>query len=146
MSEAEDKSDLIMNVEWTQTAIDAEYQLIDGRLNTLLVLNGILFGFFGIIVSDMADDDMQAQYVANTIPWVGVISSIVVGLSIFAGIQEINRYKRRRDEIFTRLKEFCDIAPLGAPSNGLPHFFGVLPAAILPVLLLAAWGVSMFVW
>lgn len=121
-----------------QTAIDSEYQLNDGRHNFLLFFHALMFGLLGVLLSREAPLAFPILSATDAVALAGIISAVVSGLSMYAGVFQIFHLKRLRQTRFPELRDSIQ-AQTGARINSVPHWLGILPYIFYPPALLLIW-------
>ena len=112
--------------------IDKEDELIDRRINWLLTSQSILFAAVGLSGNEVA------IIVLSVVPWVGLCSSFAIGVTVWAALLSITRYRNK-------LKKLCP--PRDDPEQYYPQLhrkegiimLGILPSSIIPLMFSAAW-------
>lgn len=112
--------------------IDKEDELIDRRVNWLLTSQAILFAAVGL------SGNGTAGIVLSVVPWVGLWSSLAIGVSVWAASLSLTRYRNK-------LMELCP--PRNDSEQQYPQLHregwiimsGLLPTLIVPLIFSAAW-------
>ncbi len=112
--------------------IDKEDELINRRVNWLLTSQAILFAAVGLSGNEMAG------IVLSVVPWVGLWSSLAIGVTVWAASLSFTRYRNK-------LMKLCP--PRNDPEQYYPQLHrnwwivmsGLLPASIVPLIFSAAW-------
>lgn len=131
-------NEVLENYRDLQTAIDSEYQLNDGRHNFLLFFHALMFGLLGVLLSREAPLPFPTVSATDAVALAGIISAVVSGLSMYAGVFQIFRLKRLRQDGFTELADSIQ-AKTGASINSVPHWLGILPYIFYPPALVLIW-------
>lgn len=113
--------------------LDKEDQLINERVNWLLVSQSLLFAAVGL------SGEGVTNIILKAVPWVGLFSSAGIGVSVLAALLSFKRYRK------TLLKKVC--CPSSDPDEYYPQLhrnpfyivLGFVSAMVLPVLFCAAW-------
>ena len=121
-----------------QAAIDSEYQLNDGRHNFLLFFHALMFGLLGVLLSRDTPLPFLTVSATDAVALAGIVSAVVSGLSMYAGVFQIFRLKHLRQDSFPELAETLQ-AKTGASIASVPHWLGILPYIFYPPALVLIW-------
>lgn len=131
-------SEAIDNYRDLQAAIDSEYQLNDGRHNFLLFFHALMFGLLGVLLSKDIPLEFLSWRGTDAVALAGIASASVSGLAMYAGIFQIFRLKRLRQDYFPELAESIQ-AKAGAHTRSASHWLGILPYIFYPPALILIW-------
>ena len=112
--------------------IDKEDELVNLRINWLLSSQALLFAAIGL-----ASDGMS-NVVRQVIPWVGLGSSLAIGVSVWAAVRSLNRY---REILLEKLQPEMDLL-WHYPQLHREHWnltLGNFSAKAVPLLFCVAW-------
>jgi hypothetical protein len=109
--------------------IDKEDELVNQRVNWLLSSQSILFAAIGLTGHDA---------VSQVVPWVGLGSSLAIGMSVWAAVRSLNRY---REVLLEKLQPEMDLLwhyPQLHRKHGNLRL-GNISAIAIPLLFCVAW-------
>ncbi len=130
---------LVLERDWLQESIDYEYDLNDKRLNALLIFNAILFAVFGIVVEIGGEISNKVFFVLMGSAILGAIVSFLSIISTKSGINQIEKLKDRRTNLFAKLRPYMDVPVVGADCTDTNHKNGLIPVRFFPILLTVSW-------
>jgi hypothetical protein len=109
--------------------IDKEDELVNQRINWLLSSQSILFAAIGLTGHDA---------VSQVVPWVGLGSSLAIGLSVWGALISLDRYRK---VLFERLQSGTDLLWHYPQLHRKPGNLklGNFSAIAVPLLFCVAW-------
>ena len=112
--------------------IDKEDNLMDQRVNWLLMSQAILFAAIGV------SNDNIAEITLIVIPFVGFFCSLGIGLSLLAAIRSLTRYRKILKDVCPSGEDIgCCYPQLHRRKNIIR--LGLVPPIVLPFIFCTAW-------
>ena len=113
--------------------LDKEDQLINERINWLLVSQSLLFAAVGL------SSEGVTSIILKAVPWVGLFSSVGIGISVLAAVLSLKKYRK------TLLDKVC--CPSSNPDECYPQLhrskfniaLGLVSPIVLPLVFCVAW-------
>ena len=113
--------------------LDKEDQLINERINWLLVSQSLLFAAVGL------SSEGVTSIILKAVPWVGLFSSVGIGVSVLAAALSLKRYRK------ILLDKVC--CPSSDPDKYYPQLhrskpnilLGLVSPIVLPLVFCVAW-------
>ena len=123
--------------------IKIEYDLIGHRLSWLLTSNSFLFAAFVVGLNNANRDISSVKnfigVLTISLPVIGLVSSVLVWLAVFAADSVICKFKRLRDTVEDEATRY-GFEVLGIKTGAWPHRVGNWPPFFLPPLLAIIWA------
>ena len=132
--DTESKESMIFSDQYDRYCrqIDKEDGLVDQRINWLLLSQSILFAAIGVSGQEVA------KITLRVIPLVGIVSSLIIGVSVLAALLSLLRYR----EILMKVcppKEDSDFSCPQLHRSRLNIGLGLVSPIALPILFCTAW-------
>jgi hypothetical protein len=120
--------------------VKAEFDLIVGRMNWLMIAESFIFSAFATAVANFRPEHLLARelaYLVYVLPFVGMLLAVCVYVSILAAHRALDSLKTQRDRMLRRLPRglWIDLISSRTPVQ----WWGNLPTHVLPPVLFLIW-------
>ena len=121
--------------------IKIEFDLVGHRISWLLVANAFLFSAYVLTLNHVKSEDYiwQIKILTISLPAIGAVSSLLVGMAVYAAHWVMKKLKPIRDKLEQQASSLYEYEQIGIATNKWPHRIGNWPPNVLPPLLFVIW-------
>lgn len=133
--------------------IENEHSLISSRMGWLMSSNAFLITPLSIILASHEDPNDDAMFLEEVLCYIGIISAVLLGITIWLAIHTMNTLVKRKREFvdtYPNIKDkfmFTELSkiPRNVSRNKWPtrikytHEISMFLQLIIPLIVLAAW-------
>jgi hypothetical protein len=127
--------------------VQAEFDLIAGRMSWLMIAESFIFSAFAAAISNYRPDHSLARelaYLICVLPFVGMLLAACVYVSILAAHRALDSLNSQRERMVRRLPRGLWIDLIS--SRTWVQWWGNLPTHVLPPVLFLIWAGALVFW